>query len=55
MTEMHGGQLKLESSQGQGTTVTILLPAWRIGQKQDNQKALLPPISADPAKTRVAS
>ncbi|HEY1096019.1 MAG TPA: ATP-binding protein [Alphaproteobacteria bacterium] len=32
MTEMHGGQLKLESALGQGTTVTIVLPAWRVGQ-----------------------
>ena len=30
MTELHGGQLKLESSPGRGTTVTILLPAWRV-------------------------
>lgn len=32
MTELHGGQLKLESAVDQGTTVTILLPAWRVVQ-----------------------
>jgi signal transduction histidine kinase len=33
MTEMHGGQLKLESVLGHGTTATIVLPAWRLGGK----------------------
>lgn len=32
MAELHGGQLKLESALDQGTTVTILLPAWRVVQ-----------------------
>jgi signal transduction histidine kinase len=33
MTEMHGGQLKLESVLGHGTTAIIVLPAWRLEQK----------------------
>jgi two-component system, cell cycle sensor histidine kinase PleC len=30
LTELHGGELKLESELGKGTTVTILLPASRL-------------------------
>ena len=30
MVELHGGQLTLESVLGQGTCVTVTLPAWRL-------------------------
>jgi len=30
MVELHGGRLMLESALGQGTTVTVILPAWRL-------------------------
>ena len=30
MVELHGGRLTLESVLGQGTTVTVILPAWRL-------------------------
>lgn len=30
MVELHGGSLELDSVVGQGTTVTIVLPAWRL-------------------------
>jgi signal transduction histidine kinase len=30
MVELHGGRLTLESALGQGTTVTVILPAWRL-------------------------
>jgi signal transduction histidine kinase len=30
MVELHGGTLELDSVVGQGTTVTITLPAWRL-------------------------
>ena len=30
MVELHGGSLILESALGQGTTVTVTLPAWRL-------------------------
>ena len=29
LTELHGGSLTLESTVGQGTTVTVVLPVWR--------------------------
>ena len=54
MTEMHGGQLKLESALGEGTTVTILLPAWRVGPAA--AKAVSGTVSAPSTfKNRVAS
>ncbi|MBV9548207.1 MAG: hypothetical protein JO256_00865 [Alphaproteobacteria bacterium] len=30
MAELHGGSLMLQSAPGQGTTVTVTLPAWRL-------------------------
>jgi len=30
MVELHGGTLELDSAVGHGTTVTIVLPAWRL-------------------------
>jgi signal transduction histidine kinase len=30
LVEMHGGELTLESTPGRGTSVTIILPAWRL-------------------------
>jgi signal transduction histidine kinase len=33
MAELHGGSLVLESLPGQGTTVTVTLPAWRLVPK----------------------
>ena len=33
MAELHGGSLVLESATGQGTTVTVTLPAWRLVSK----------------------
>jgi len=30
MVELHGGRLTLESALGQGTTVIVILPAWRL-------------------------
>jgi signal transduction histidine kinase len=33
MAELHGGSLTLESASGQGTTVTVTLPAWRLVSK----------------------
>jgi len=30
MAELHGGNLTLESASGEGTTVTVTLPAWRL-------------------------
>jgi signal transduction histidine kinase len=30
MVELHGGRLTLESVLGEGTTVTVILPAWRL-------------------------
>jgi signal transduction histidine kinase len=30
MVELHGGSLTLESALGHGTTVTVILPAWRL-------------------------
>jgi signal transduction histidine kinase len=30
MAELHGGNLTLDSAPGQGTTVTVILPAWRL-------------------------
>jgi signal transduction histidine kinase len=34
LTELHGGQLKIESELGNGTTVTVTLPATRIVDKR---------------------
>jgi signal transduction histidine kinase len=34
MAELHGGGLRIESDTGQGTTVYIELPAYRVGQKK---------------------
>ncbi len=31
LTELHGGQLAVESKPGQGTTVTVSFPSWRVG------------------------
>jgi signal transduction histidine kinase len=30
MAELHGGGLTLESTPGQGTAATVILPAWRL-------------------------
>jgi signal transduction histidine kinase len=30
MVELHGGSLTLDSALGQGTTVTVTLPPWRL-------------------------
>ena len=32
MTELHGGQLLIESAKGRGTTIRIALPAERVVQ-----------------------
>jgi len=31
LAHLHGGRLDIDSAPGQGTTVTIVLPAWRVG------------------------
>jgi signal transduction histidine kinase len=33
LTQLHGGRLELTSVKGQGTTVTIILPAERLVQR----------------------
>ncbi|WP_340117225.1 ATP-binding protein [Pelagibius sp. 7325] len=35
LIEMHGGSLELESRLGEGTTATLILPAWRIAASPD--------------------
>jgi signal transduction histidine kinase len=35
LAELHGGALSLKSAVGEGTTVTIALPATRVGQYPD--------------------
>ena len=30
LAELHGGSLRVESEKGQGTTVSVALPAWRV-------------------------
>lgn len=51
MAELHGGELMLESEINQGTTVTVILPAWRLekyGLEKENQG---PSFKFKPAKT----
>ena len=31
LAELHGGSVRIESTKGRGTTVSITLPAWRVG------------------------
>ena len=38
LTELHGGQLSVKSAVGEGTTVTIALPAARVAQRRDAVK-----------------
>ena len=42
MAELHGGSLILESEVGKGTTVTVTLPAYRMGEKS----SVVSPIAA---------
>ena len=30
LAELHGGSLEVASEKGSGTTVTVILPAWRV-------------------------
>jgi signal transduction histidine kinase len=38
LTELHGGSLSVKSAVGEGTTVTLALPATRLGARADRTK-----------------